>query len=491
MLFDEGGEFYVMKVLLVQPPQFGKPGFTKVALVEPLGLEMVAGALRNEHEVRIHDMRIDDDLVSTIRSFRPDAVGISCSFTIDVYRSQKLAETAKESGAPFVFIGGLHASLNPSDFSSPAVDCVVIGEGEFTSQELINAVQDGTDLKQVQGLAINSKAGQHFTERRQPVAKMDDLPLPARDLLPLGRRRRYFFNFWKPLATLETARGCPHRCNFCSVWAFFEGRCRTKSPERVVDELGQLKEKYIFITDDNFLLSVKRASKIADLINSRGIRKTYTFQARSDTIVKHPEIIAKWRRTGLGHIFIGFESVDQEELKAVNKRNSVETNEAALEIIHEHHISVTGAFIINPEYGHREFERLRRYVSSHGINVPQFSVLTPLPGTDLFREIESKIVNKNYELYDFLHSVVPTKLDSAEFYKELANLYRSAYLNSGIVVQRALPLIVGLATRRLTLRHMRLIMKSAREFADARNYLRPLAPVKPLKPASNPGKAGS
>ncbi len=481
-----------MKVLLVQPPQFGKPGFTKVALVEPLGLEMVGGALRNEHEVRIHDMRVDGDFAGAVRSFKPDAVGISCSFTIDVYRSRKIAGQAKDCGAPFVFVGGLHASLNPADFNDPAIDCVVIGEGEFTSLELMNTLRDGADLNGVQGLAINTPEGQHSTGRRPPIAKMDDLPLPARDLLPAGRRHRYFFNFWKPLATLETARGCPHRCNFCSVWAFFEGRCRTKSPERVVDELGRLKEKYVFITDDNFLLNVKRASKIADLIQSRHIRKTYTFQARSDTIVKHPEIISQWRKIGLKHIFIGFESIDQEELKAVNKRNSVETNEAALEIIHKHHnISVTGAFIVNPQYGHREFEQLRKYVSAHGINVPQFSVLTPLPGTDLFREIESKITNKNYELYDFLHSVVETKLDAAEFYKELAELYRSAYINSGVVVKRALPLIVGLATRRLTLNHMRLIVKSAREFADARNYLKPLGAVSTLKPTSNPGKAGS
>ncbi len=459
--------------------------------MEPLGLEMIAGALRDEHEVRIHDMRIDDDFVRALRSFKPDAVGISCSFTIDVYRSQKIAEKAKTNGAPFVFVGGLHASLNPSDFSNPAIDCVVIGEGEFGCSELVNAVRDGADLKQVRGLAINTPAGQHLTERRPPVVKMDDLPMPSRDLLPQDRRHRYFFNFWKPLATIETARGCPYRCNFCSVWAFFEGRCRTKSPERVVAELALLKEKFVLITDDNFLLNVKRADAIADLLKARRIRKRYSFQARSDTIVKHPEIIAKWCEIGLSHIFIGFESIDQEELKAVNKRNSVETNEAALKIIHKHGISVTGAFIINPDYGHREFERLRRYVSSHGINVPQFSVLTPLPGTDLFREIESKIVNKNYELYDFLHSVVPTRLDPAEFYKEFADLYRAAYVNSGVLVQRAVPLIAGLATRRLTFSHLRRILKSAREFADARNYLKPLKAVSPLKPVNNPGEARS
>lgn len=473
-----------MKVLLVQPPQFGTPGFTKIALVEPLGLEMVAGALVPDHEVRIHDMRVDGKLEKTLASFRPDAVGISCCFTIDVYRARGIAKTAKDNGAPFVFVGGLHASLNPPDFEDPAIDCIAVGEGEFVSRDLIGALEEGRSLHDVTGLVINTEKGQAFTAPRRPVEGLDDLPFPARHLLPQTRRHRYFFNFWKPLATIETARGCPHRCNFCSVWTFFEGRCRTKSPERVVEELSRLKEKYVLVTDDNFLLSVKRAAEIARLLKERGIKKRYSFQARSDTIVRHPEIIEQWREVGLSHVFIGFESLDEEELKAVNKKSSVETNEKALEIVQGHGVSVTSAFIINPNYGPREFERLRNYIRSRRISVPQFTVLTPLPGTDLFREIEAKILTKNYELYDFLHSVLPTKLDPNDFYKEFASLYKAAYINSGVLKRRALPLIAGLATRRLTLSHMRKILRSAREFADPRNYL------KSAQSAGKPGEAG-
>jgi radical SAM superfamily enzyme YgiQ (UPF0313 family) len=474
-----------MKVLLVQPPQFGTPGFTKIALVEPLGLEMVAGALIPEHEVRIHDMRIDGNLEKALAAFQPDAVGISCCFTIDVYRARKIAKDAKAAGAPFVFVGGLHASLNPPDFNESAIDCIAVGEGEFVSRDLINALEAGGNLSEIPGLVLNTEGGQQFTGPREPAQNMDDLPFPARSVLPQTRRHRYFFNFWKPLATIETARGCPHRCNFCSVWTFFEGRCRTKSPERVVEELSRLKERYVLVTDDNFLLSVNRARKIGELLASRGIKKRYSFQARSDTIVKHPEIISQWREIGLSHVFIGFESLDEEELKAVNKKNSVETNERALKIVQDEGISVTSAFIINPDYGPREFERLRNYIRSRHISVPQFTVLTPLPGTDLFKEIENKILTKNYELYDFLHSVLPTKLDPHEFYKEFASLYQAAYINSGVLKRRALPLIAGLATRRLTLSHLRKILSSAREFADGRNYLKSVQNA-----AGKPGEVG-
>ncbi|MBE0428626.1 MAG: radical SAM protein [Thermoleophilia bacterium] len=472
-----------MKVLLVQPQQFGKPGFAKVALVEPLGLEMVAGALIPDHEVKIHDMRIDRDLAGVIESFRPDAVGISCCFTIDVYRTQDIAKTCKESGVPFVFVGGLHASLNPPDFETEAIDCVAVGEGEFVSRELVDTLQAGGDLRNVPGLYLNTGDGQAFTGPRTQVPDLDELPFAARQLLPKRRRRRYFFNFWKPLAVIETARGCPHRCNFCSVWAFFEGRCRTKSPERVADELARLDERYVLITDDNFLLNVKRAVRIAEILKERRIKKRYSFQARSDTIVRNPEIISQWREVGLGHIFIGFESLDEEELKAVNKKSSVETNERALKIVQAQGITVTSAFIINPDYGHKEFERLRNYIRDRRIPVPQFTVLTPLPGTDLFKEIESKIQTKNYELYDFLHSVVPTKLDPHDFYNEFASLYKSAYVNSGVLLKRIGPLMAGLATRRLTISHLRRILRSAREFGDGRNYLQAIKSARKAREA--------
>lgn len=460
-----------MKVLLIQPPQFGKPGFAKIAVVEPLGLEMVAGALIDDHEVCIHDMRIDDNIERAIKKFSPDAIGISCSFTIDVYRACNIAKIAKENGAPFVFVGGLHASLNPSDFKDPAIDCVVVGEGEFASRDLLEALEAKRDLHEIQGLVLNDSGGQAFTGAREQVQDMDELPYPARELLPKGRRNKYYFNFWKPLATIETARGCPHRCNFCSVWTFFQGRCRTKSPERVVNELCSRKERYVLITDDNFLLNVKRAREIGEIIKKRGINKRYSFQARSDTIVKHPEIIEQWQGIGLSHVFIGFESLNEEELEAVNKKNSVKTNEEALKIVQGHGISVTSAFIINPDYEQSDFERLRNYIISRRIPVPQFTVLTPLPGTDLFKDIEKKILTRNYELYDFIHSVLPTKLDSKDFYREFASLYRAAYINSGVLKRRTFHLLAGLLTRRISLIHIIRILRAAREFSDGSNYM--------------------
>jgi len=118
--------------------------------------------------------------------------------------------------------------------------------------------------------------------------------MPARHLIA-RYADHYYINFRKPLALMETARGCPFRCNFCSVWKFHESTFREKSPERVVAELQQIEAPNVFITDDIFWMNVKRGHEMADALIASGIKKHYTVQTRSDIICKFPDLIAKWR----------------------------------------------------------------------------------------------------------------------------------------------------------------------------------------------------
>jgi radical SAM superfamily enzyme YgiQ (UPF0313 family) len=219
---------------------------------------------------------------------------------------------------------------------------------------------------------------------------------------------------------------------------------RFKSPQRVVEELEAIEEPKVFFTDDNFLASARRTEEIARLIRERGIRKNYFIQARSDAIVRHPEVIARWQKIGLRGVFIGFEKPDQVGLDAVAKHNSVENNERALEILRQRGIEPNASFIVDPGYGHDDFAILRAYIRRLKLKLPLFSVLTPLPGTVLFEELKEQLTTSNYELFDVLHAVLPTRLSAAEFYQELANLYRQAYP----------PWKLGLASIYLSLRQL-------------------------------------
>ena len=417
-----------MRVLLVQPNQEHTRGFQQMGRLEPLGLEMIAGGLMPEHEVALLDLRLQPDgLRQALLDYRPDLVGVTCNFTTDVYQTLEVTTTVRQIAPDaYIVVGGHHATLRPGDFLHPSVDGVVLGEGEFSTRELVDCLTAGHDPAQVPGLALNQPHGQLLTQPRPLIEDLDTLPYPARSITQ-AYRQDYQLTLTRPLALLETMRGCPFHCRFCAVWRFHRGKVRSKSPQRVLRELNQISEPNVLFTDDNFLANVGRAKEIGRLIEESGIRKQYTIQARSDAIARHPEVISQWRRLGLTGVFIGFEKPNQKGLDTLNKHNSLENNEAALQILREHGIEPTASFIVDPDYDRDDFAELWAYVRRLRLRWPAFTVLTPLPGTQLFDDVREHLTTDDYELFDLLHAVVPTRLPLEQFYAELAGLWRRAY----------------------------------------------------------------
>ncbi len=455
-----------MKILFIQPSQERGLGFRRLAVVEPLGLESIASSLPG-HEVRILDLRIENHLSRVLPSFRPDFCGINCSFTIDVYQAREIAEAIKawRSDLP-VFVGGHHASLSPEDFYCPSIDGVVIGEGERAIADLVRACEDGTPLSSIPGLALNRPAGVSYTPERPMISNLDELPVPARHLTQ-RYRPHYYLGFQKPFSIMETARGCPYQCDFCSVWKFFKGKCRMKSPEHVLEEVKTIREKYIFLADDNFLLSVPRAQRIAEMLIQRRIKKRFTFQARSDSIVQRPEIIPLLRKAGFWKVFIGFEKIDEEAMGALNKHNSVQNNEEALKILRTHGMEVIAAFIIDPSFQVRDFRRLRQYILERKLYSPSLTILTPLPGTELFSRVKEKLVTTNYELFDYVHAVLPTRLKLADFYREFTELYKTGYAWSQIGWEG----VAAILRHTFSISHLISMKRAAWDSVEPLNYL--------------------
>jgi radical SAM superfamily enzyme YgiQ (UPF0313 family) len=420
-----------MRVLLVQPRPRSNLGLQGILRSEPLGLEVVAGALlRDGHQVRLLDLLEGKLPAEEVREFKPQAVGISCSFTVDTYQVLELAQTLRQliPGA-FIFVGGHHATLNPGSLFRPAIDAIVAGEGETTTPELVAALDGNQDLSRVSGLVLNHyPEGQVFTGERPLLDDLDAVPIPPRGLTN-RYRQRYFMGFCRPLITVETSRGCPYRCNFCSVWNFYRHRFRVMSTGRVAEELAQLPPGDILFANDNFLANIRQVGELISLIKSERLpRREYTIQARSDAIVANPELVAELKELGLRSVFIGFEKANDEGLASVEKRNSVENNERALKLLRSLGIGVNAAFIVDPQFTRTDFQKLRDYIRRLRIEQPYFSILTPLPGTKLFEEAGDRVTTGNCELYDLLHAVLPTRLPLAEFYREFVRLYRGAYL---------------------------------------------------------------
>jgi radical SAM superfamily enzyme YgiQ (UPF0313 family) len=417
-----------MRVLLVQPPVPTRVvGFSKFGCPEPLALEILGGSVMG-HQVRILDMRLDPELEEVIRSFSPQVVGVT-GYTPNVPQMLAVCSRVKELDAEIVtMVGGYHATLCPEDFDTTDVDVIVVGEGERTFPELLTALEQNDDLERVSGIVFRRGEEQVSTQPRALLTDLDESPLPARNLTD-AYREHYFFQFWSSPSPVETARGCPHQCKFCSVWVFHRRRCRFKSPERVLRELGRVGSDIAYFVDDNFLQNLRRAEKIHQLVKEAGLKLRYWMQARSDSIVKRPDLIERWAAIGLSTVLVGFEKFREDELADLEKRSSVETNEEAARILRANGVDIWGAFIVDPSWGKPDFDALIEYVRRLKISFPQFSVLTPLPGTEFFREKLSELTTRNYELFDFLHSVLPTRLPARQFYGEMARLYSSTTMS--------------------------------------------------------------
>ncbi len=417
-----------MRILLIHPEcQSSEIGFRLAAMPEPLALEMLAAVLE-EHEVRIFDMRVEANLAGQLQEFTPDVVAVT-ALTPEVYAAMDVLRSAKEFDSEiFTVVGGHHVSLMPEDFFIPQVDAIALGEGELALPRLVDAVAAGGSLGGVPNIIYRDADGQFIrNERDLGPLDMDSLPLPRRDLTA-KYRDQYFFLFDKPDTSVATGRGCPFRCNFCSVWEFYGGKTRQMSAERVLREVEAVDTAHITFVDDNFLMNYRREDAIADLVLNRGIDMRFSMECRTDSIARHPELVEKWVEAGLYAVLLGLEGDSDRMLEKVNKKNAARVNEEAIRICHDNGVIIWGAFIVDPDWTADDFKRLRDYVTEKEITHTQFTVLTPLPGTELYRQMFDDLLTHDYSCFDTLHAVTETRLPREEFYRHFASLYQQTDL---------------------------------------------------------------
>jgi len=466
-----------LKVAFLKPPVGGILGLEMLTFVEPLGPICVAACLEAEgHECMVFDFRIDgeDEGMEECRRFSPDVVGLQCNFTTERFRTVKLAERIRrEVPGAFIVVGGHDASRDPEWFYQKTFDAVAVGDGEEVMPPLCDALARAVDPSTAPGLHVRSGESWKETGVAPNRGNLDSYPLPARHLIA-RYAPQYYINFRKPLALLETARGCPFKCNFCSVWKFHESTFREKSPARVVQELQTIDAPNVFITDDIFWMNVKRGEEMAKAIKAAGIRKYFTVQTRTDIICKFPHLIEQWKECGDLAIFLGLESVTDEGLIAVNKKNTADNNVRAIEILKDLGVGFTPNFIVDPAWDRDDFTRLRDWIDKMGAFNSGFSILTPLPGTDLWDSANRNVTTRNWEMYDIVHAVLPTKLPLEEFYDEYSGLWRHAldvrYRHRG-KMRTYFQLGAALATGKVTLKAVKNGMNIAKVFSNPQTFL--------------------
>jgi len=467
-----------MKVAFLKPPIGGILGLEMLTFVEPLGPICVAACLEADgHSCKVIDMRIDGEEkgLADCVAFDPDVVGLQCNFTTERGRTIRLAHRVKELlPNAFIVIGGHDSSRDPEWFQQDGIDAIAVGDGEEVMPPLADALSHGRSLRTAPGLVYRDGNAWIPTGPADARPNLDEYPMPARHLIA-HYADHYYINFRKPLALMETARGCPFKCNFCSVWKFHDSTFREKSPERVVKELEAITAPNIFITDDIFWMNVRRGEEMARQIKAAGIRKYFTVQTRTDIICKFPHLIEMWKDCGDLAIFLGLESVTDEGLKAVNKKNTADNNVQAINILKDLGVGFTPNFIVDPAWDLDDFQRLREWIDRMGAYNSGFSILTPLPGTDLWDTAKKNVNTQKWEMFDIVHAVTPTRLPLDEFYAEYSRLWRHAldvrYRMKGRV-KTYVQLGAALATGKVSLGAVRKGMNIAKVFSKPETFLR-------------------
>lgn len=414
-----------MRILLIEPAKAALAlAGEDIHIFEPLALEYIAAGVTSDHEVKLLDLRLHNGLDQVLANFQPELVGIT-SYTVHVNGVRSLFHRIKQwNPKVLTVVGGHHATVLPDDFNTPSIDLIVLGEGVSAFKEIVRRYQSGLSFDGIPGVAYRNDS-ELVRTAAAPFDDLDALPFPDRSLV-VEDRQHYYAEWMKPLASIRTSKGCPYRCNFCALWKLTGGRYLKRDPEAIVRELSGIKEEYVFFADDESLVDAPRMTRLAHRIEDAGIQKKYFLYGRSDTIRNNRELLRLWRRVGLERVFVGLEFFRDEDLAYIRKGSRVGDNEEAIMILHDLGIEVYASFIVRPEFTREDFRAFRRYSRSLKLRYATFAVLTPLPGTDLYQDVKEKMITHNYDLFDFLHPLLPTTLPLREFYKEYTDLIWNA-----------------------------------------------------------------
>jgi radical SAM superfamily enzyme YgiQ (UPF0313 family) len=430
-----------MRILLVNPPNCGRSipeeqyGITSIKQIfrgEPLALEVLAGNL-HDHELRILDLKVEPDgLQLELNTFKPELVAFT-AMTCEAQTVLQLAKGVKESSQAIVVVGGVHASSDPEFFNCEMVDWIVIGLGKQSFLKLVEALETKGSPHNISGVA-HTRPGEplNYQPRNFNHNDLAEQNAPRYDLVERYRPHYTLESLGLELGFVASAAGCPYDCSFCCIAPLTGGSYLTAATETVIRDIQSLQTPVIRLVDANTFGNPKHALKLADAIDKAGINKQFLADVRSDTVVRHPQLLKRWKEIGLRAVVIGFEEIEDAALGAMNKENSVELNRQAIEILHQIGITIIGDFIISPDYTEAQFDKLGEFVKQEEIELPMHTILTPLPGTLFFRQVQDQILNRDLDYYTLTNAVLPTRLDEELFYLRYASLLTEGHQSAKV-----------------------------------------------------------
>ncbi|HDL20261.1 MAG TPA: radical SAM protein [Nitrospirae bacterium] len=388
-----------MKILLLDPPGKNKGLNT--------GLGYLSAMLKDHHEVRVLDLNnieigicgdpnpdlpikgVEERVNRALEEFNPDLFGISVkTFTAGI--AKHIFDLVKEKRPGIITIaGGPHVTLDGLKFVQDSkIDFAIMGEGEFAIVDLCTAINKKDGFAHIGGLIYWNEGQVIQNPGSSKIADLDSLPFPCYDTFSSVIDNSGCL----PEYPVLTSRGCPYKCTYCSMPQIMGNKWRYRSPEKVVEELWQKKDKYgntcFAVVDDNFTLNLKRVDTVCDLLISAQLNLAWNCQngIRADRLGE--DLAAKMKLSGCRYVWIGIENADEKVFNWINKGEKLEDIEKGIRYLKKAGIRVGGFFIVGLPHSTREADlKSVDFVKRNGIDAWWFNFV-PYPHTEAWEWVK-------------------------------------------------------------------------------------------------------
>jgi anaerobic magnesium-protoporphyrin IX monomethyl ester cyclase len=393
-----------MRIVLIQPR--GRWSFS-ICPEPPLGLAYLAACLleyRTDLEIEIIDGFIMDyqDYVKKISHIKADIIGVTSTMS-QLDEALRIPSMVGDKDAKFIIGGAGVSNLPSSRLYESGYSIICFGEGERTIVELIKAFENKLSLRDVKGISFLSNEIEIRTTSRELIENLDDIPLPARDLLNMEK----YIGTWKEkmgigFSQIVSSRGCPFSCRFCDHNRFGK-KFRFMSTQRVIEEMRQLYYKYkaemIFFEEDLFVLNKKRVLDLCDAITKEFSGKKWGANARVDTV--DFEMLSRMKQAGCTDLNFGIESGSQRILDFLGKGITVSQIRKAFKMLHE--VGINGGMFLLigvPGETQKDIDMTKRLIAECEPYMINLWYLTPFPGTEIF-EMTKDLIRKDVDFYNW------------------------------------------------------------------------------------------
>ena len=429
-----------MKILMIQP-NYHSGGAEIAGNWTPSWVAYIGGALKQAgfNQVKFVDAMADDlpdeTIEEIIRKNQPDVV-MTTNITPSIFKAQDIMKIAKKVNKNIrTIMGGIHSTfMYPQVLTeAPETDYVVRGEGEEVTVNLMKAIAAGNDKEtrgEITGIAYIDEKGEVFATAAHPV--IEDLDTLSPDWSLYDWDKYIYTPLNCRLAVPNFARGCPFTCTFCSQWQFWR-RYRARSPKNFVDEIEILVKKYnvgfFILADEEPTINKQKFVSLCQELIDRKLDVTWGINTRVTDIMRDEDLLPFFRKAGLVHVSLGTEAASQMNLNRFRKETTIEENKYAIKLLQKNGIVAEAQFVMGLEHETPEtIEETYQLCKDWDPDMANWTIYTPWPFSDLFKELGDRVEVRDYSRYNFVSPIIkPDNMEREDVLKGVLKSYGRFY----------------------------------------------------------------